>query len=256
MLIIISSAKTQHYRRPSGLPVSQPLLLDQAARLAHRCRQLSKEEIASLMKVSDKIAATTWQRFQDFSLPHETGSASPALTTFSGDVFSEIKHETFSSYDWLFAQRRLRVISGLYGLLRPLDLMQCYRLEMGYKIGIGDDANLYDYWSEAVTGLLNRDLAEIIGATVLNCASKEYSRIVLSDKLNAPMLTLTFKQLQNNRVRSIAIYAKRARGMFVDWFIRNRIAKVDQLKNFDRGGYSFAPELSNDSELVFVTRLD
>lgn len=255
MLVIINSAKTQNRAPRSDLPTSEPQLADLAGKLCRRCRRLSKEEITRIMKVSAKLADTAHQSFQQCSFPHDEQTDGPALTTFAGDVYGEIQHHRFTQEDFLFAQRHLRILSGLYGILRPLDLMQPYRLEMGYKVDVEKAANLYAYWSESITDSLNRDLRETGSSLVLNCASKEYSRTVLRDKLRGTLLTLTFKQKKNDATRAIAIYSKRARGMFVDWFITNRVESRKRITEFDRGGYRYVEELSADDEYVFVTEL-
>ncbi|MCG6931296.1 MAG: peroxide stress protein YaaA [Desulfofustis sp.] len=255
MLVIIASAKTQRHAPLSELEPTQPPLIEQAAKLAAHCRSLSRLEIQSIMKISDKLTDSTMQRFRDFRIPHEPQTASPALTTFAGDVFAEIDHRRFTTQDFLFANQHLRILSGLYGILRPLDLMMPYRLEMGYKIAIDAAPSLYEYWSEPVTGQLNNDLRRLGASVVLNCASQEYSRAVLTEKLAGTLVTLTFKQRRQGMVKTIAIYTKRARGMFVDWFVKNRIDRVEQLKDFDRGGYRFDEMLSGPSELVFIVDL-
>lgn len=255
MLIIINSAKTQKRIPRTDLPTSQPQLADRARKLCRRCRKLSKEEIIRIMKVSEKLGDSTHHSFQHCSFPHDEQTDGPALTTFAGDLFSEIHHHRFTREDFLFAQRHLRILSGLYGILRPLDLMQPYRLEMGYKVDVGKDANLYAYWSESITYSINRDLRQTGSSLVLNCASKEYSRALLREKLEGTLLTLTFRQKKNGATRTIAIYSKRARGMFVDWFITNHIETREQIFEFDRGGYRYVEELSGTDELVFVTEL-
>ena len=255
MIIIISSAKTQKYAPLADVPVSQPALLDQTAALVQRCRKLSREDIKSLMKVSDKLAESTFQRFLEFSLPHHKASASPALATFCGDVFGEIPCQEYGRDELLYADEHLRILSGLYGVLRPLDLMQPYRLEMGYKLKVGKAANLYEFWAESVTAQLNRDLQKIGSAWVVNCASQEYSRTIDRATLKGSLLTVTFKQKKNSKINSIAMYAKRARGMFVDWCISRRPDDPVQLKDFDRDGYRFSPELSSASEYVFVVEM-
>ena len=255
MIVIISSAKTQNVVPLSDLPLSQPPLLDMTIKLVRRCREMSRDEIRKIMKVSEKLADSTYLRFQEFSIPHHETSASPTLSTFAGDVFSEIRYQDFTREDFLYAHERVRVLSGLYGILRPLDLMQPYRLEMGYKLGIGEAANLYDYWARSITDQLNRDLKQTGSTVVLNCASKEYSRTIVPRQLEGTQLSLTFKQKKNGTIRSIAIYAKRARGMFVDWFISGRISDPEQLKGFNRGGYRYIEELSSDKEMVFIVDL-
>jgi hypothetical protein len=255
MIIVLSSAKTQIFTPLSGVSVSQPPLLKKTETLLRRCRELSREEIKEIMKVSEKLAQSTFQRFRDFSIPHEETSASPALSTFAGDVFSEIRCQEYRKEELLRTHERVRILSGLYGVLRPLDLIQPYRLEMGYKLQVGKAANLYDFWTNAVTAQLNQDLEETGSSCVVNCASKEYSRSISAAQLNGSLLTLTFKQKKDGKVRSIAIYGKRARGMFVDWFITNNIDEIDRLRSFDGGGYRFSEPLSSDDELVFITEL-
>lgn len=255
MLIVVSSAKTQAVTAFSDLPTRQPQLLEEARKLVERCRELDRDQIAILMKISNTLAETTWQRFRDFSAPHEPASAGPALTTFQGEVFSQIQTADYRQEDFLFASRHLRILSGLYGVLGPLDLMQPYRLEMGLKLSVGEAANLYQYWSEKITDQLNADLEQSGGRLLLNCASQEYSRTVLKDRLDGTMLDLVFKQRKDGSVKTIAIHAKRARGMFVNWFIEKRITNKAQLKDFNRAGYRFAPGLSDDHALVFVTEL-
>ena len=255
MIVVIASAKTQRFAPLADLPVSQPQLLYKTKKLLRHCRAMSREEIKALMKVSDKLAESTYQRFSDFTIPHLEDSASPALSTFAGDVFSEIHYQDFGRDDFLYAHHHVRILSGLYGVLRPLDLMQSYRLEMGYKLEIGEAANLYEFWTEAVTTQLNHDLQQTGSRWVVNCASKEYSRTIARRRLDGEVVDLSFKQKKNGKISSIAIYGKRARGMFVDWFITTRIAEPEELRDFDRGGYRFDEALSNDTELVFVTEL-
>ena len=255
MIIILSSAKTQAVPPSFNLRGHQPPLLERTQMLVNRCLELSKNDIVTIMKVSDKLAESTWQRFQEFNFPHKSPQAAPALITFGGTVFSEIKHLGYTTEDFSFAHQRLRILSGLYGLLRPLDLMQPYRLEMGMKIGLGQAGNLYDFWSDSITDQLNKDLKQADSELLINCASKEYSRAVQTKELKGTMLNMAFKQQKNGTIKTIAVYAKKARGMFVDWFLINRISDTDQLKKFDRGGYRFFPELSNDREFVFVTKL-
>jgi cytoplasmic iron level regulating protein YaaA (DUF328/UPF0246 family) len=255
MIVVLSSAKTQNFAPLEKVPVSQPPLLDKTKTLLQRCRELSREEIKEVMKVSNTLAESTFQRFLDFTIPHQETSASPALSTFAGDVFSEIRWREYSGEELLRADERVRILSGLYGVLRPLDLMQPYRLEMGYKLDVGPAANLYEFWSDAVTAQLNNDLERTGSSCIVNCASREYSRAIAPRQLDGYLLTLTFKQKKNGTLRSIAIYAKRARGMFVDWFITNRVDEIDTLRNFTRGGYRYSETLSSDKELVFTTEL-
>lgn len=259
MLLIINSAKTQHYTPPSelppGLPCSQPIFLAEAERLADHCRSYTRQDLKTLMKISDKLVDSTIQRFDVFTAPHLRDTASPALTTFAGDVFSQIPCEKYGTDDFVFADHHLRILSGLYGMLRPLDLMMPYRLEMGYKIAPGEASSLSTYWEEAITRQLSRDL-QITGSNiVLNLASREYSQTVLPAKLAGSMVTVTFKQRKGGAIKNIAVYSKRARGMFVDWFIEQRVDQLDRVRTFDRSGYRYVEEMSKEAELVFLTEL-
>lgn len=256
MIIIVSPSKTQHLARPPGNQHSHPALMENTGTLINLLRQLDRNELANLMNISEKLADLTYTRIHDFTIPHTAESAGIALATFQGDAFSAMNTESYSPDDLLFAHAHLRILSGLYGILRPLDLMQPYRLEMGAKLRSDRGKNLYEFWGSTITESLNGDLQEMKERVIVNCASREYSRAVKQNLLNAHMLTITFKQKKNNVLKSIAIYAKRARGMFVDYLIKKRIKDIEQLAGFDAGGYIFAADLSTSSELVFITTLD
>lgn len=256
MIIIVSPSKTQHLVRPSGSQHSQPPLIKNTATLISLLRKFDRVELAKLMNISEKLADLTYKRIHDFTIPHTADSAGITLTTFQGDAFSAMNKESYSPDDFIFAHDHLRILSGLYGILRPLDLMQPYRLEMGTKLRSGRGNNLYEFWGSIITESLNADLEEMQDRVIVNCASKEYSRAVKQNLLIGSMLTITFKQKKNNVLKSIAIYAKRARGMFVDYLIKERIRDTQQLTGFDAGGYAFAADLSTNSEMVFITTLD
>ncbi len=256
MLVILSSSKTQAVSSPvPSIPCYQPPLLEEAKHLVQRCQKLSCSDIAGMMKISEKLARSTHTRFQQFRAPHIPGPAGTALTSFKGDVFAQLKTESYLPEDYIFAQKNLCILSGLYGILRPLDLMQPYRLEMGYKIKTSRGTSLYEFWSGSITGFLNEALSEHTEQTLINCASQEYSRAVINSRLATRMLNITFKQYRNGVLKTIAIHAKRARGMFADWYVRNRISTSADLAAFDRGGYRFQPEQSSAEEYVFTTDL-
>lgn len=256
MIIIVSPSKTQHLVRPSGSQHSHPPLTENTTPLISLLKQFDRDELAKLMNISEKLADLTYKRIHDFTIPHTAESAGITLATFQGDAFSAMNKESYSPDDLLFAHDHLRILSGLYGILRPLDLMQPYRLEMGTKLRSDRGKNLYEFWGSTITESLNADLEEMQDRVIVNCASKEYSRAVKQNLLIGPMLTITFKQKKNNVLKSIAIYAKRARGMFVDYLIKERIMEIEQLTGFDAGGYAFAADLSTSSEMVFITTLD
>jgi len=256
MIVIVSPSKTQHAKLGPADEYYQPSLMDHTAELIRLLKHMGRVELSHLMKISPKLTDLTCERLQNFTLPHIAGTSGNALSTFQGDAFSAIDTDTYTAEDFLFAHTHLRILSGLYGFLRPLDLMQPYRLEMGTKLVSDRGKNLYEFWGSLITAALNAELETMNEQVIVNCASKEYSRVIEQKLLVGTMITITFKQKKNDALRSIAIYAKRARGMFVNYLIKNRINDTNALTGFDAGGYTFAPELSSSTELVFTSVLD
>ena len=253
MIVILSPSKTQEIAGIRDLECTQPALLEESAVLVKTLRQLSKIQLSELMKISEKLTNLTIDRINRFTIPHDDTIAGAALKTFQGDAFSGIDTNSYEREDYVYANTHVRILSGLYGVLRPLDLMQPYRLEMGAKLLTKRGANLYQFWGTTITEVLNTDLQAMEYPVVINCASKEYSRVVNPRLLSGEMITISFKQRKGSTLKSIAIYAKRARGMFVDFIIKNRIGNPEHLPRFDYGGYRFEPALSGSRELVFIT---
>ncbi|MBE0583877.1 MAG: YaaA family protein [Desulfofustis sp.] len=253
MLTILSSSKTQRNILLPGVSHHQPVLLDKTALLLDTLAHLDRQELQSLLGVSEKLARTTGERYRRISLPHAPATAGHVLASFGGTVFSMMELNRYTAEDLQFADGHLRILSGLYGLLRPLDLMQPYRLEMGTKLVVGQASQLYEFWQEAVTDELSRALADHSDQVLVNCASREYARVVDPKRLAGRIITLSFKQRQNNVVKTVAVYAKRARGLFVDWLITNQIDRVAELTAFDRAGYRLSANESKGDELVFIT---
>jgi cytoplasmic iron level regulating protein YaaA (DUF328/UPF0246 family) len=256
MLVVLAPAKTQSVIRRTDVASSELLFSEQAEYLAALCQDMDTPRIMELMDVSERLAEKTRLGYRDFRLPHAPELSGTALSTFQGDAYGQMRALEYTIDELHFAQRHVRILSGLYGLLRPLDLMQPYRLEMAAKLATSQGTNLYQFWGESITRKLNEDLAGHREPVILDCASREYSRSIIPTKLAGRILTLSFRQRKNDRLKTIAIYAKRARGLFVDWLISNRVTDREQLADFDRGGYRFSPELSSDAEYVFLTRLD
>jgi len=256
MIIIISPSKTQRVALSPENHHDQPVFMEDTKALIRLLKALDRNDLAKLMKISEKLAGLTYERIDGFTAPHSPETAGTALTTFQGDAFSVMSTDSYNPDDFLFAQAHLRILSGLYGFLRPLDLMQPYRLEMGTRLLSDRGKNLYEFWGSAITEALNGELEKMREQVVVNCASKEYSRVIKEKQLIGPMIAITFKQEKNKVLKSIAIHAKRARGMFVDYLIKKRISDIDQLPGFRAGGYRFASSLSTSSELVFITSLD
>lgn len=252
MLSLISPAKTLDYT--TALPTdthTQPRLLEQSQQLIDVCRKLSATEIASLMTVSEKIANLNVERFRDWNAEFDFSNARQALFAFKGDVYTGLDAYHLKDQDIDFAQQHLRLLSGLYGLLRPLDLMMPYRLEMGTKLKNSRGNNLYEFWGSMITNQINQDLAEIDAKVLVNLASDEYYKSVNEKKIQAEIIKPVFLDQKNGKYKVISFYAKKARGLMARYLIENKLSQVEQLKAFDSEGYYFDAESSSDKELVF-----
>ncbi len=253
MLIVISPAKTLDYTTPSQTDrYTQPELLEQSQLLIDRVRQLSALDIAEMMKVSIKLAELNFERFEKWHTPFTSDNAKQALLAFKGDVYTGLNVADFNADDLDFAQNHLRILSGLYGLLRPLDLMQPYRLEMGRSLSNQRGKNLYQFWGDEITLAINRAMKKANTTTLINLASNEYFKSVRVKKLGGHLITPHFKEFKNNSYKVIGVHAKRARGMMSRFIIKNRLIDIELLKSFDGGGYQYDPELSNESDWIFT----
>jgi hypothetical protein len=256
MLSLLSPAKSLDYDSP--LPTrkrSQPRLLDRAEELVVVMRRKTPVEVAELMSVSTELATLNVERYHDFSTPFTPGNARPAVLAFTGDVYQGLDPRgRFGERDYTEAQKTVRILSGLYGVLRPLDLMQPYRLEMGTKLATGRGDTLYDYWGETITELLNADLAESPGpAVVVNLASGEYFRAVRPGGLDGDVVSPRFLDADaNGTYRVVSFFAKRTRGEFAAWLVRNRVRSRKALTSFDEAGYRYDPSRSTADEPTFT----
>lgn len=252
MLVVVSPAKTLDYESPLATQkYTQPELLDYSTQLIEVCRQLTPADVASLMKVSDKIADLNVGRFQEWSDTFTPDNARQAILAFKGDVYTGLDAESLSEDDFAYAQDHLRMLSGLYGLLRPLDLMQPYRLEMGTKLANDKGSNLYQFWGNVITDKLNQAIAKQGDNVLINLASNEYFKAVKPKALDAQVITPVFKDCKKGQYKVISFYAKKARGMMARYIIDNRISSVADLTQFDTAGYYFAEQESTPTELVF-----
>lgn len=253
MLITLSPAKKLNLdaRWPTEAH-SLPRQLRDSTLLNQRLRRLSAEDLQQLMSISPKLAEQNYQRIQDWHTPFTTDNAKPAVLLFQGDVYVELDAAKFTDEQFAFAQRHLRILSGLYGALRPLDLVQPYRLEMGTRLDTERGRDLYHFWGDKITEQLNQDLAAQGDATLVNLASNEYFKSVRPDKLSGRIITPTFKENRDGKWRIIGTIAKRLRGLMASYIIRNGISEVDALKDFVQRGYCFNPALSGDDEWVFT----
>ncbi|MBS5773404.1 peroxide stress protein YaaA [Kosakonia sp. 1610] len=252
MLILISPAKTLDYQSPLATErYTQPALLEHSQQLIKTARTLSAPQIKKLMGISDKLADLNATRFHDWQPDFTPENARQALLAFKGDVYTGLQAETFSDADFDFAQRHLRMLSGLYGVLRPLDLMQPYRLEMGIRFENERGKDLYQFWGDIITDTLNEALTEQGDEIVVNLASDEYFRAVKPKKLNARIIKPVFLDEKNGTFKVISFYAKKARGLMSRYIIEQRLTKPEQLTGFDREGYFFDEAASTPDELVF-----
>ncbi len=253
MLVVISPAKNLDYETPAVTKKhSQPLFLDHAQQLIEQLRGLAPQDISSLMSISDKLGILNFDRFQRWSQPFDADNAKQALLAFNGDVYTGLQAESFSAADFTYAQQHLRILSGLYGLLRPLDLMQAYRLEMGTKFANSRGTNLYAFWGDIITEALNKQLQQLKSQTLVNLASNEYFKSVKPKQLNAEVITPVFKDWKNDKYKIISFYAKKARGLMAAYIIQQRITDLEGLKGFDLAGYGYNEAMSSGSELVFT----
>ncbi|HEY5715063.1 MAG TPA: peroxide stress protein YaaA [Psychromonas sp.] len=252
MLVVLSPAKTLDVETPALVSTfSQPDLLDESQLLINRCQQLSMQDIASLMKVSDKIAGLNVARFSQWQRPFSLDNAKQALFAFQGDVYTGLQAQSLTAESVEYAQRHLCILSGLYGLLRPLDLMQAYRLEMGTKLDNQRGTNLYQFWGALITQALNNALRAQGDNLLINLASNEYFKSVQKKGLNGQIITPVFKDQKNGKYKVVSFYAKKARGLMARYIIEQQIRSLDKLKAFDSAGYYFVAAESSETEFVF-----
>ncbi len=252
MLIIISPAKTLDYESPLKTKTfTLPDYLENSQELTSQLRQLSPLEISKLMKVSEKIADLNFDRYQAWDKSFTEKNARQSALAFKGDVYRGLDTQSFSAKDFSFAQQHLRILSGLYGLLRPLDLIQPYRLEMGTKFNINQNKNLYEFWGSTITDGLNTQLGKIKSDHVINLASNEYFKAIKPKQLKAKIITPAFKEYKNGEYKMIGIYAKKARGMLSRYIIQNQLVNPEDFKTFNEEGYKFNKKLSEENTWVF-----
>ncbi|EJD6376701.1 MULTISPECIES: peroxide stress protein YaaA [Providencia] len=253
MLITISPAKTLDYESPLATQqFTQPELLSESQKLINVCRKLTPADIASLMKISDKLAGLNAARFAEWHTDFTPENARQAILAFKGDVYTGMQAETFSQNDFEFAQSHLRILSGLYGVLRPLDLMQPYRLEMGISLKNTRGKNLYEFWGDIITKQLNQALAQQKDQILVNLASDEYFKSVNTKKLDGQIIKPIFLDEKNGKYKVISFYAKKARGLMSRFIIQNKLTKTDQLADFNLEGYQFDESQSKGNELIFT----
>ncbi len=252
MLMVISPAKTLDYESPLATEEhTQPMFLDAACELIDQLKELEPHQVSNLMSISDKLGQLNADRFSSWHTPFTPNNARQAVLAFKGDVYTGLDAESFQPGDFSFAQSHLRVLSGLYGVLRPLDLMQPYRLEMGTRLKNSRGKDLYAFWGQTLTNTLNGELANDDGVLV-NLASNEYFKSIQTKALEGRIVTPQFKDWKNGQYKMISFYAKKARGLMCRYAIQNRITQVGDLKGFNLEGYRFSDEQSSGDSWIFL----
>ncbi|MBX3630892.1 MAG: peroxide stress protein YaaA [Nitrosomonas sp.] len=253
MIIVISPAKTLDFETPAGAgQYSMPDFLDESAVLIDQLRTLPPDQLGTLMSISSKLAALNADRYRTWTRPFTPVNAKQALYAFKGDVYTGLDAETLCAEDIAFAQDHLRILSGLYGVLRPLDLMQPYRLEMGTQLKNSRGENLYEFWGDRITDAINCELKRQKTDTLINLASNEYFKSVRSEKIEGKVITPVFKDQKNGMYKIISFFAKKARGLMSRHIIQHRLSDPEAIKDFDTAGYHFEPTFSDAYEWVFL----
>jgi uncharacterized protein len=252
MLIVISPAKTLDFKSPPKTKVyTIPDLIEDSAKLAEKLRKLKPDKIAELMDISASLASLNYERYQMWHLPFTPENAKQAVLAFNGDVYTGLKASSLPEKKLKTAQRKLRILSGLYGVLRPLDLIQPYRLEMGTRFSAGRTKDLYGFWSKKVTGKIQEAIEESGSRVLVNLASNEYYKSIDYGKLDAEIVTPAFKEMKNGQYKVISIFAKKARGLMTRFILENDINDPTDLQAFDMDGYQYNPRLSKPGNPVF-----
>lgn len=253
MLIVISPSKKQNFEsKPLTKKFTIPVLIGDSMILADKIRELTINDLTKLMNISYGLAEKNIDNFKNWQPPFTLENAKQAIHAFQGDVYSGIQAETLTEEELERAQRTVRILSGLYGILKPLDLIQPYRLEMGIKLKNPRGNNVYDFWGDLITYELDNFLQEHKNRILLNLTSGEYFKSIVPDKINGKIITPVFKENKNGNYRVISFYAKKARGLMTRFIIKNDIKEIEQLKEFKEEGYSFSESMSENDRLVFI----
>ena len=253
MITLVSPAKKLDFSNSDILSqFSQCDFLKNSQILIDETKKMSISELKNLMKISDKLAETNRARFNQWSIPFTKENAKQAILSFKGDTYVGLNAETFSNKDFEYAQDHFRILSGLYGILRPLDLIQPYRLEMGTKLENPNGSDLYGFWSDQIAKKLNNTLKDHASKVILNCASVEYFKSVDTNTLDATIVSPVFKDVKNGQAKIISFFAKKARGMMARFIIQNRIDKVDDITKFNKAGYTYQPKESTPNNPLFI----
>ena len=252
MIAVVSPAKTLDFEtQPCTELFTEPSFLKDSSELVKRLRKLSEDRLGELMGISPKLAGLNYARFQEWTTPFNTQNARPALLAFKGDVYAGLQAQTFSDDQFLYAQDHLRILSGLYGLLRPLDLIQPYRLEMGTSLDTIRGKNLYEFWGDRITEVLSKDLQADDSGILINLASNEYFNAIQPARLDTRIVTPVFKDEKNGNFKIISFFAKKARGLMSRYIIETQPKTPEDLRYFDSEGYAYNAKESSEDMIVF-----
>jgi len=253
MLIVISPAKTLNFEQQAVTNhFTQNEFLPKSEKLIKELKKYSAKDLMKLMNISDSLAHLNRERFANWMLPFDSTNAKQALFAFKGDVYTGLDADLFNEKEILFTQNHLRILSGLYGVLRPLDLIQAYRLEMGAKLITKNQKSLYGFWGNSLTKKINEALKAQSDSILVNLASNEYFKALDKTKLKAEIITPVFKDFKNGEYKTISFYAKKARGLMSRFILKNELTGVDELKNFEMDGYFYSDIESSTNQLVFL----
>ena len=253
MITLLSPSKKLNFEPQNMVDnYTQCEFIKSAEILANKAKDLTESDLKELMDISDKLAQLNRERFDRWSLPFNSSNAKQAILAFDGGVYSGLRANTFSDKDFGFAQDHLRILSGLYGILKPLDLIQPYRLEMGVSFQNPKGKNLYDFWKQSITDNLNNTLKKHPSPVIVNCASIEYFSAIDLSKLKGSILSIVFKEYRNGELKFISFNAKKARGLMTQYIVKNKIDDHTNIKDFNYEDYKFDSKLSEDSKFVFT----
>lgn len=253
MLILLSPAKKMDFEHEmNGLEYSQPVFQQESQQLINKLKSLSRRKIGRLMNISANLAELNYNRYHAWQLPFDKDNSRPAIFAFRGDVYVGLDADSLSKKDLEFAQEHVRILSGLHGVLKPLDLIQPHRLEMGTRLPVRRRKNLYDFWKDKIAPHLKEELAETKQEVIVNLASNEYFKSVDMKKVPARVITCHFRELRDGELKALMLFVKQARGMMTRFIIDNRLEDPEDLKAFDRDGYAFDPGSSTEDDLYFV----
>ena len=253
MLVLLSPSKTLNFTdKPMSDEFTTPRMLKKSTALIKTLQNKSSSDIVNLMSVSPKIASLNSERFQSWKTPFTLNNAKQAIFAFQGDVYEGLDALSFKNKDIDFAQKHLRILSGLYGLLRPLDLMQPYRLEMGTRLKHEQCSNLYDYWDNSILNIIEKDLEALKSNIIINLASMEYFKAINPSEFSGHIINPIFKDTKNGKKKIISFYAKKARGLMSQFVIKNKITSISDIREFNLAGYQFDAASSSENDLLFT----